>query len=600
MVDVLDLTEERRQSGSSLKGLVLLGIVVLLLGGIGSRLVYLQLWEGQVYRERAEKNRIRPWYHPPGRGEIHDRNGHILASRKQVYALYLEPANNRKKDWPAILTKLSPYVHLSVEEMTTLLDQAGYRSPYPVRILQGLEPALITMINEYQDQLPGVQVVVETAREYPYGSTAAQVIGYTGAISEKELKRRQDENQDYHPGDIVGKIGAERIFEEELHGKWGGELREVNAAGQKIRDLGKMEAKAGKQLNLSLDIELQKIAEAGLGKRRGAVVAVDVKTGEVLVMASSPSFNPDMFSKPITPELWKSFQELDHPLLNRAVRPYPPASTFKIIMTAAALESGLMNPSSRLRTSAGLRIGGRVFHEHNLRGWGVIGFERALAVSADTFFYQVGLKVGPEKILDMARKFGFGERTALKLSSESPGLVPSEAWKLRLYGKAWSVGDTANFAIGQGFLLVTPLQNALMMAAVANGGYLLTPHLKKGLPVERQDLGLSPKTLEVIQRGLRGVVRPGGTAYRALGSFSNAGKSGTAEVTGHRTNAVYVGYAPYDNPQIAVSVMVEQGGHGGSDAAPIVASIYRHYLYKNQSAKLPIASKHHRRRHHSR
>ncbi|WP_287129196.1 penicillin-binding protein 2 [Candidatus Cyanaurora vandensis] len=580
----MELQEQRRISGSGPKSLILAVIVLFLLGGLIARLSYLQLWEGPVYRERAEKNRIRPWYRAPVRGELQDRKGRVLASRRQVYALYLEPADNAKADWPRVLTTLSPHVGLSVAEMQKLLDRAGYRSAFPVRIRQDLDPKLITFIKENQAQFPGVEVVVDTVRHYPYGPIAAHIIGYTGEISEKELARRKEAGQNYRPGDLVGKNGVERLFEEELHGEGGGELREVNAAGQKIRDLGKIEPKPGKTITLTLDIELQKVAENALGTRRGAVVVVDVRTGEILVMASHPGFDPNLFSRPITRTEWQAIQGLDHPFLNRAVRPYAPASTFKIVVTAAALESGLYRADTRLGTYGSYRVGSRSFGEHNHRGWGVIGFERALTVSADTFFYQVGLKLGPERIAEMSRRFGFGTRTALELPSESPGLAPDEAWKKRVYRDRWRAGDTANYAIGQGYSLVTPLQNALMMAAIANGGDLVAPRLKKGEPVARRPLGLSPQTLAVIRRGSRGVTLPGGTAYRALGGASqvpNAGKTGTAEdANSSRTNAVFVGYAPFDKPEIAVSVLVEQGGHGGSDAAPIAAQIYGLYFAK--------------------
>ncbi len=571
---------EDRYSGSGFRALVLMGVVLLGLGGVLGRLAYLQLAEGPTYRERAEKNRIRPWYRAPGRGELLDRKGRVLASRSQVYSLYLDPSENSKEVWPTVLERLAPRVNKTTAEMVELLERKGYRSPVPVRLVQNLDPGLITFFNEYQQDLPGVSVIAESVRSYPHGSSAAQIIGYTGEISDVELERRKGEGQDYRGGDIVGKIGAERTFEEALHGTWGGELREVNAAGQKIRNLGTIEAKTGESVALTLDIEMQKVAEAALGNRLGAVAVVDVNTGGVLTLASSPRFDPNMFSRRIKPDEWRAFQALKFPMLNRAVRPYPPASTFKIVMTAAALESGLFKPESKLRTSGSYRVGGRAFKEHNGRGWGVIGFERALAVSADTFFYQIGLKLGPDRISAMSRNFGYGERTALNLSSESPGLVPSDAWKRKVYKDYWRPGDTANYAIGQGYLLSTPLQNALMVAAIANGGYYVAPHIKKDMAPQKRSLGLTPTTLKIIQNGLKAVTSPGGTAYKALGSIgvSNAGKTGTAEALNRRTNAVYVGYAPFDKPQIAVSVMIEEGGHGGSDAAPIAAQVYRHYF----------------------
>jgi penicillin-binding protein 2 len=293
-----------------------------------------------------------------------------------------------------------------------------------------------------------------------------------------------------------------------------------------------------------------------------------------------------MFSHKINKKEWQDFRQLDHPFLNRGVRPYPPASTYKIIMTTAALESGLFNPKSVLNTFGSLQVGSRRFGEHNHRGFGTIGFPRALAVSSDTFFYQVGLRLGPERIGAMARKFGYGQRTSLNLQSESAGIVPSEAYKLKTFKQKWYPGDTANMAIGQGFNLSTPLQNAVMVSVIANGGYRVEPHLLKGEPPVKTSLSLKPETLAVVQNGLRQVVASG-TARGALGTTTFAGKTGTAEdFHSHRTHAVFVGYAPYNKPEIAVSVFVEGGGHGGSDAAPVAKKIYEVFMSRKKGMQV--------------
>jgi penicillin-binding protein 2 len=564
--------QEKRWSGGGLRAITLLGIGAVLLSALVLRLVLLQLVEGGERREQAENNRIRLLPKAPERGELLDRYGKVLVSSQLTYSLFLDPLQVRPRKWPAVLERLAPYTGMSTEEMYRKLRIAGFRSPYPVRLLQGLDPAFVIRMKEHEADLPGVRVDAELSRFYPHGNLASQVLGYTGEISEKELDRRKD--QGYKLGDIVGKMGSEQLFESQLHGQWGGQQVEVDASGQVKRVLGTIKSQKGGDVSLSLDLDMQKAAEAGLKGRMGAVVVMDPRTGEVLVMASNPGFNPNMFSHKINKKEWQEFRQLDHPFLNRGVRPYPPASTYKIIMTTAALESGLFTPKSVLNTFGSLQVGSRRFGEHNHRGFGTIGFPRALAVSSDTFFYQVGLRLGPERIGTMARKFGYGSRTSLNLQSESAGLVPSEAWKLRTFKQKWYPGDTANMAIGQGFNLSTPLQNAVMVSVIANGGYRVEPHLLKGAPAVKTSLSLKPETVSVVQNGLRQVVASG-TARGSLGTTTFAGKTGTAEdFHSHRTHAVFVGYAPYNKPEIAVSVFVEGGGHGGTDAAPIAKKIY--------------------------
>lgn len=573
---------EKRASGSGTRGMVMVVVALAMLGGVAVRLAYLQVIKGEYHREMADNNRIRLIPNRPPRGRILDRYGRTIADNKLSYSVFLEPLEVRPKLWPETLGRLSSYVGIPEDQMAKKLRVAGYSSPYPVRILQGVDAKLVTTLRERSQELPGVKVDVELLRAYPNGKIASHLVGYTGEISEEQLANRRD--QGYRLGDIIGKAGVERLLDPDLHGQWGGEQVEVDAAGQVIRVLGEVPTQSGKDLRLSLDLALQKTAESALsGHPRGAVVVMDPRSGEILAIASSPTYDPNLLSGRIAPKDWQALQTPDRPLLNRALRPYPTASAFKIIMTSAALQSGKFNPGSSLYAGSGLKVGNRIFKEHDGASFGSIGFVTALAVSSDVFFYQVGLRIGPEKIAEWATNFGFGERTDIGLPSESWGVVPTPEYKMKRFDQRWFPGDTANFSIGQGLLLSTPLQNVVMVSAIANGGYRLQPHLLLGSLPARSPVGLAPSTLAVVRRGMRAVVTSG-TARRVLNDSSlppNAGKTGSAEhglVKARQTHAIFVGFAPYDRPEIAVSVFLENGGHGGTDAAPIARAIYRTYF----------------------
>lgn len=579
--------QRKRTSGVGSRAAVFAAVAFVLLSGVASRLAYLQVVRGEYHREMADSNRIRLLPRRPPRGRILDRVGRVIADNRLSYSVFLEPMQLRPRQWPEALVRLSPYIGVPVEKLAAKLRAAGYNSPYPVRVLQGANIGMVTVMREHIRELPGARVEVELLRSYPNGPIASHLLGYTGEISEQQLEERRE--QGYRLGDIVGKSGVERLLDGELHGIWGGEQVEVDSGGQVVRVLGEVPTRAGRDVRLTIDLGLQKAAEAALGKRRGAVVVMDPGNGEILAMASGPTYDANLLSGRISTKDWQNLQTPDRPLLNRAVRPYPTASTFKIIMTAAALETGVFKPTTILATFGGLRVGSRFFKEHNGRGFGSIGFVTALAQSSDTFFYQIGLRLGPERIAEWCRNFGFGTRTDIGLPSESNGLVPTPALKRERFQEAWFPGDTANLAIGQGLLLSTPLQNVVMVSVIANGGWKMSPHLVLGSLPGRQSVGLSPTTLSIIRQGLRAVVT-GGTARRVLnlpGLPPNAGKTGSAE-HGRRktrvTHAVFVGYAPVVHPKLAVSVFLENGGHGGSDAAPVARAIYRAYF-------APVANK---------
>lgn len=574
-----------RTVGRQLRPAVLLLLVTaLLLGGIGSRLGYLQLVQGERNRQLAENNRIRILPKPPVRGNILDRNGKTLADSRLSYSAFIWPLAKIDPNWQNTVNHLSEILKIPAAEIMTRVEEVPINSPSLVRIARGLTPEQVTAIEEYNYKLTGVELDIEPVRDYPNGDVAAHLLGYTGEITGEELAA--DEAEEYRLGDIIGRMGAEAAFEKQLRGEWGGQQVEVNGAGRIIRILGEKTAKSGKNVTLTLDLELQKAAEAALGERIGAIVALDPNTGGVLAMASRPTFDPNIFSSRITPETWKKLQAKDNPFVNRALRGFPPASTFKLVTATAGMESGKYPPNTVLNTYAYLNVGGVRFGEWNRAGFGAMGYVSALAWSSNTFFGQIGRGVGGEVLIDWSRRYGFGEETTLELPAETSGLIADEAWKQERFGWSWSVGDTVNMSIGQGFTLATPLQVAVMFAVPANGGYRVNPHLLKtdDNRYEKVSMNLKPSTVQILRQGTRSVVSGGtGTKVTGPGLPAIAGKSGTAEAPPGKAHAWFGAYAPYENPEIVVVAFAEHsGGGGGSLAAPMVRQVLETYFNVEQ------------------
>ncbi|MGB3558985.1 MAG: penicillin-binding protein 2, partial [Geitlerinemataceae cyanobacterium] len=536
-----------------------------MLGGIAWRLVYLQLVDGNHHRQLADSNRIRIVPNQPVRGNIFDRHGKMLASSKLSHAVFLWPMAQKPNQWPATLAKIAPILQVPQQELQKRLDRYGYDSPMPLRILRGIKPEQITALEEYQSQLPGVEVKVEAVRIYPNKDVAAHVLGYTGEITEEELDRIDDRK--YRLGDIVGQMGIEAAEEDRLRGEWGGRQIVVNNQGEVLQILGEKPSQAGQDLHLTLDLELQKAAEAALGGNQGSVVALDPRNGEVLAMVSRPTFDPNVFSRRMTDADWEQLKTEDHPFVNRALQGFPPASTFKIVTTTAAIESGVFPPGTVLQTYPYIVSGGIEFWDWNQAGFGPLGFPGAMAWSSDTFFYQIAQGIGEKPLIDWTRRFGFGSKTGIELGSEeAAGLVPDEKWKQEVLGEDWFQGDSINMSIGQGFLQTSPLQQAVMFAVPASGGYRVKPHLvmdNRDAKSWRESLDLKPETVDILREGLRQVVTGGtGTVMDSASIPPAAGKSGTAEAPPFESHTWFGAYAPLDNPEIVVVVFGEHSGLG--------------------------------------
>ncbi|MGC1196669.1 MAG: penicillin-binding protein 2 [Geitlerinemataceae cyanobacterium] len=561
---------------------MMLAISAVMLGGIAWRLVYLQLVDGNHHRQLADSNRIRIVPNQPVRGNIFDRHGKMLASSKLSHAVFLWPMAQKPNQWPATLAKIAPILQVPQQELQKRLDRYGYDSPMPLRILRGIKPEQITALEEYQSQLPGVEVKVEAVRIYPNKDVAAHVLGYTGEITEEELDRIDDRK--YRLGDIVGQMGIEAAEEDRLRGEWGGRQIVVNNQGEVLQILGEKPSQAGQDLHLTLDLELQKAAEAALGGNQGSVVALDPRNGEVLAMVSRPTFDPNVFSRRMTDADWEQLKTEDHPFVNRALQGFPPASTFKIVTTTAAIESGVFPPGTVLQTYPYIVSGGIEFWDWNRSGFGPLGFPGAMAWSSDTFFYQIAQGIGEKPLIDWTRRFGFGSKTGIELGSEeAAGLVPDEKWKQEVLGEDWFQGDSINMSIGQGFLQTSPLQQAVMFAVPASGGYRVKPHLvmdNRDAKSWRESLDLKPETVDILREGLRQVVTGGtGTVMDSASIPPAAGKSGTAEAPPFESHTWFGAYAPLDNPEIVVVVFGEHSGLGGGKfAAPKVLQVIEAYF----------------------
>lgn len=572
-----------RTVGRQFQAVVLVAFTsVILLGAFGARLAQLQLVQGERNQQLADNNRIRLVPKRPARGAILDRNGKILAGSRLSHSVFLWPIALPEEEWPQVIDRLAKLLSIPASEIRQRLETAGYDSIESVSIARGISPAQATALAEYGVELPGVRVEAEAVRNYPNGDLAAHVLGYTGELTDEQLEVRKD--QGYRLGDVVGQMGAEAAFESQLRGEWGGQQVEVDSSGRVLSILGEKPALSGQDVQLTLDIKLQKAAEAALNNRQGAVVAIDPNNGAVLALASWPSFDPNIFSTRISEAQWAQLQGVKFPFLNRALQGFPPASTFKIVTTAAALESDKYAPGTILPTYPYVSVGGIQFWDWNRAGFGPLGFQGAMAMSSDTFFYQVAMRIGEKNLIAMTRRFGFGNKTGIEIASEeSEGLVPDEAWKQDFIAEPWVVGDTINMSIGQGYLQATPMQVAIMFASVANGGYLVKPHLLKDnedLTDWREPIGLRESTISILQEGLREVITNGTARAMNVPDLPPiAGKTGTAEAPPYKSHAWFGAYAPMDKPEIVVVTFGEHSGGGGSSvAAPMALEVIKAYF----------------------
>ncbi|MTJ51494.1 penicillin-binding protein 2 [Anabaena sp. UHCC 0253] len=583
---LLSSQKNTRTVGRGVQSTFVILFTLLMLSGISARLVYLQILEGKNHRIRAESNRVRIIPKQPERGNIFDRNGKLLASTRYPRSVYLWPMAHENPSWSIVGPRLSKILDIPQEEIEKILKQSTVNPSSLIRIARNLNEAQVTALREYESELPGVEINTEAVRYYTHGRELAHILGYTRELTAEQLEEKKTEG--YRLGDVTGQMGVEKAYEKVLRGEWGGQQIEVDGSGRPLRVLGTKQAKSGNDLRLTIDLNIQIAAEKALGNRNGAIVAIDPKNGAVLAMVSHPTFDPNIFSKQkLSQKDWETVQGSRHPLVNRAISAFPPASTFKIVTTTAALESGKFSPDTVLQTYGSLTIGGTRFGEWNHMGFGPLGFVGAMQWSSDTFFYQIAKRVGGPTLIEWTRKYGFGRKTGFDFTTEeAKGLVPDDNWKRKAWKIPWSVGDTVNMSIGQGALQTTPLQVAVMFAVPANSGYLVQPHLLKDNEEAkswRESLNLKPITIKILRDGLRKVITEGtGKVLNVPSLPPIAGKSGTAEAWRGRVkenHAWFGAYAPADKPEILVVAFAEHsGGGGGSVAAPMILEIMQKHF----------------------
>ena len=579
---------EEPQFASRRRSYIIGGIILLVLAVLLFRLSELQFVQYEGFRSTAEKNSIRQQPRNPLRGLIYDRDGKLIVENNPSYTLTITPFEFQWHSLPLLVKMFNVDTNLVRYRVT----RAGIGSFDPVKILPNLTFSQLSLLEENRTLLPGVNYLIESNRSYLMEARVSHLMGYTKEISPSLLKSM---GEYYQPGDIVGFNGIEAHYEELLRGQKGYGYHTVNAMGKVVEsfDHGRSDipAKEGSDLYLTIDPELQHYGERILRGRRGAIVAIDPGNGEVLAFISSPDYSLTDLSGRITTEVWSNLiTNPDKPLYNRcSMAAYPPGSTFKMLVAVAALQEGIITQDTKIHCPGSYLLAGKEFGCHGAHG--NIGVVAALEYSCNVFFYKLIFKLGFDNLKKYGTLFRFGQLTGMDISNESPGILPTEEYYNKRYGKRWNIGYLVNLGIGQGEVNTTPLQMAAFTATIANGGTYYRPHAVKkvrdrnrnetrDIPVTGERLPISRASMSIIQRGMLRVVKGSGTGYAArVAGVRVAGKTGTAQNPPHADHAWFVGYAPFENPKIAVSVSFENGGFGGTAAAPVAAAIMRQYLF---------------------
>ncbi|AXB82168.1 penicillin-binding protein 2 [Megasphaera hexanoica] len=571
-------------------------IVIFIFAALICRLVYLQLFEGSYYHGLADGNRLRAIPIAAMRGVMYDRNGQILVGSRPSFMVTYVPTKKGISD--AELDSLSKLLNVPKDKLQEKIAK-GKNSFEPTILAQDLTQDIVTRVEERRNDLPGVSVDVQPIRYYPYNSMAAQVFGYVGQIDEEDMKRLKGQ-EGVSSITQIGRAGLEAYYDDLLRGKDGGRQVEVDASGTPVKEMERKNPVPGHNFHLTIDLNLQKATEDaldrqvanGIGTHGIAAVAIDPNTGAVLAMASRPSYNPNWFTRGITEKEWAQINNNPaHPMENRVIAgEYPPGSTFKLITGTAALELKKVTPDELIFDSGRHWLVDMRNAGGEALGW--LNFTEALAKSDNVYFYELGRRVGIDKLAEYARMFGMGKKTGIALRGEATGLVASEEYKKKNFNQDWYLGDTFNSAIGQGFQLVTPLQAAMIVSEVANGGIQYKPFLVSRIdnldgtpykifaPEQVGTLPVSKSTLDLVREGMRNVAEESGTAGSLFAGFpiQVAGKTGTAENFGGADHAWFVAYAPFDHPRIVIAVLTEQGGFGALASGPVAKSMLEEFF----------------------
>lgn len=606
---------ERELHNFHLRMAIAAAVALLAFGLLLARFVYLQVLQHDYYQTKAEDNRIAIVPIAPNRGLILDRNGVVLAGNDSGYTLEIAP--DKTPDLEQTIDDLSQLVEISPKDRSRFARlMAETRSADSLPIRTRLSDAEVARVAANRFRLPGVEIKARLFRDYPLGETASHVLGYIGRITERDQERLEALGvaANYRGTDVIGKSGIEASYQEALHGNAGFEQVEIDAAGRAIRTLTRTPAQPGNDVSLTIDTGLQQVAEAAFGDRRGALVAIEPATGAVLALASQPGFDPNMFVDGIDPQSWEALNDSpDHPLNNRAIAGlYPPGSTLKPYLALAALELGKRTPKSTIVDPGYFMFGGRRFRDDKPGGHGVVNLYKSLIESCDTYYYMLANDLGIDAIAQFLAPFGFGSRTGIDLDGEATGVLPSPEWKERRFRspeqRRWYPGETISIGIGQGYNAYTPIQLAVALATLANGGAMYRPRLVDHIdnprtgerryeePVLVRRIPLRAENVAFVKHAMEGVNKdPEGTGARAFAGaqYTSAGKTGTAQVVAIKQNekyeeknvaerlrdhSLFVVFAPVESPKIALAVVVENGGFGARAAAPIARAVLDYYL----------------------
>jgi penicillin-binding protein 2 len=589
------------------------------------RFAYLQLWQHDYYKTKAEDNRISIVPVAPNRGLILDRNGVVLARNESQYTLEISPRQVANvEETIAELGKVLEILPRDRNRFRKLRQEIKGAESLPIKTR--LSDAEVARFAANAYRFPGVEIKARLFRSYPFGESASHALGYIGRISDRDLERLDAEGltANYKGSDFIGKNGIEASYERELHGTTGTAQVEIDAGGRGIRTLSSTPPVAGNNLVLTLDIRLQEIAEQAFGNFRGALVAIEPATGDVLAFVSRPGFDPNLFVDGIDPQSWQALNENpDKPLNNRALSgAYPPGSTIKPFMALMALQLGKRAPEHTISDPGFFTLAGvaRPFRDWKVGGHGAVNLHRSVVVSCDTYYYGLAVDMDIDQQHAFLSQLGFGSPSGIDIDGEKSGLLPSREWKKKRFKRPdeqrWYVGDSVSVGIGQGYFLATPLQLAYASAILGNNGVAYRPHIVSRVvdartgearPIEPQPartIPLNPKWVNIVKAAMVDVTRPGGTAARAGAgaAYTFAGKTGTAQVVAmkqgekydekkvaerHRDHALFVAFAPAENPKIALGILVENGGHGSGTAAPIARTVLDYYLLGKVPDKKP-------------
>ncbi len=593
------------------RGLILGGAQAAMMGVLALRMRYMQVDQADEFRLLAEENRVNIRLIPPARGEIFDRNGRIIARNEQTYRIVI--VREDAGDVDSVIERLSGLVELDEDELNKALTEMRRSAPFlPITLADRVDWADVSRVAVNGPALPGITPEVGFSRVYPLGADFAHVVGYVGPVSDYDLSRIDDPDQLLSiPRFQIGKVGVEAKLEDNLRGKAGARRVEVNATGRVMRELSRREGVSGANLQLTIDHLLQNYVQARLGDQSASAVVMDCDSGDILAIGSSPTFDPNLFVRGISVADYAALTENTfRPLAAKAVQgAYPPGSTFKMVTALAGLEAGVITPDDTSWCPGYLEVAERRFHCWKGAGHGHMDLEGALRESCDVYFYELALEVGIERMSAMAQRLGIGVRHDIPMSAVAQGLAPTKAWKQNVRGEEWLIGDSVNAAIGQGYVLASPLQLAVMTARIATGRSV-SPRLVKSVDTVEQplrggdSLGLNENHLRQVRKAMYQVSNNRrGTAYSnriIADDVRMAGKTGTSQVRNittaerargvtrndqlpwnRRDHALFVDFAPYDNPKVAVAVVVEHGGGGSTTAAPIARDITLQALYSD-------------------